>query len=209
MKCEVCGMEQGFAHICSGVAPPLTPEEAELPPDGLAAGYYLRLAFNIVRWDDMAVRRAARDANSLFYGALLCAVTASIIFFVTSLPGILHRPDANFETIFLSILLGLLFVWVSLGAIAIVQIGLCHFIARWFLGATGTFVGVIRPLLLGWFVNSLAVIPVVGPVAAAIAWMFVFALVLEEVDRIGRLRAFLLSVGINAISLALLYLPHQ
>ena len=208
MKCEVCGMEQGFAHVCSGVAPPLTPEEAELPPDGLAPAYYLRLAFRIARWDDMAVRRAARDSNSLFYGAVFSAVTAAVIFLVTALPGILRHDEATPGTAVWSIVLGLLFVWVASGIIAIVQLGLCHFIAKWLLGATGTFVGVIRPLLMGWFVNGLAVIPVVGPIAAAIAWTAVLMLVFEEVDGIGRMQAFLVSAGINALTLALLYLPR-
>jgi hypothetical protein len=169
----------------------------------------LRLALQIGRWDDVAVRRAARDPDSLFYGAIFCAITASIIFFATALPSILHREGATAGTIFWSVLLGLLFVWVTLGVIALVQLSLCHLIAKWFLGATGTFVGVLRPLLLGWFVNGLAAIPVIGPIAAAIAWTAVLMLVLEEADGIGRMQAFLISAGINAIFLALLYIPRQ
>jgi predicted exporter len=52
-------------------------------------------------------------------------------------------------------------------------------------------------------------IPVVGALASAIAWTAVLMMVFEEVDGIGRLEAFLISAGINAIFLALLFLlPH-
>jgi hypothetical protein len=210
MKCEACGMlVQGFAHVCSGVAPPLSPEEAEPPPDGLALGYYLRLAFQIARWDDIAVRRAARDADSLFYGAVFSAITAAAIFFATALPGILRHDQATPGTAIWGILLGLLFVWMAYGAIAVVQLGLCHFIAKWFLGATGTFVGVLRPLLMGWFVNGLAMIPIIGPIAAAIAWTAVLMLVFEEVDGVDCMPAFLVSAGINVITLVLIYSSRQ
>jgi hypothetical protein len=68
----------------------------------------------------------------------------------------------------------------------------------------------MRPLLLGWFVNGLILMPVVGALAAAIAWTAVLMMVFDELDGIGRLQAFLISAGINAIFLALLYLlPHQ
>jgi hypothetical protein len=199
-------MEQGFPHMCSGIAPALTPEEAELPPDGIAPAYYLRLAFNIARWDDVAVRRAARDPNSAFYGSVFCSIVAAIIFLATALPGLLRREGTTPGTIFWGLLLGLVFVWVYMGALAVVQVGLSHFVAKWFLGATGTLVGVLRPLLLGWFVNGLALIPAVGPIAAAIAWTAVLMLVFEEVDGIGRMQAFVISAGINAVFLALSFL---
>jgi hypothetical protein len=96
-----------------------------------------------------------------------------------------------------------------MGAIAFIQFGFCHLMARWFLGATGTFFGVMRPLLLGWFVNGLVLIPVVGALASAVAWTLVLMMVFEEVDGIGRLQAFLLAAGINAFFLVLLYTLPQ
>jgi hypothetical protein len=209
MRCQVCGMDYGVSHNCSGIAPLLTPEEAAPPPEGFSPVYYLRMAFHIARWDDLAIRRASRDPHALLYGALFSAISAAMIFLVTALPKMLTREGATAGTIFWGLLLGLVFVWVYMGAIAIFQFGLCHLIARWFLGATGTFFGVMRPLLLGWFVNGLILIPVVGTLAAAIAWTAVLMMVFEEVDGIGRLQAFFISAGINAIFLALLYLlPH-
>lgn len=57
-----------------------------------------------------------------------------------------------------------------MGVIVVIQPGLCHLIAEWFFGATGTFAGVMQPLLLPWFVNCLVLIPFLGRLAAAIAW---------------------------------------
>jgi hypothetical protein len=209
MQCRVCGMEYGLSHNCSGVAPALSAEEAAPVPQGFAPTYYMRLALNIARWDDVAIRRASRDANALLYGAIFSTFSAAIIFLVTALPKMLTREGATAGTIFWGLLLGLVFVWVYMSAITLLQFGFCHLIARWFLGATGTFFGVIRPLLLAWFVNGLILIPVVGPLAAGIAWTAVLMMVFEEVDGIGRLAAFLISAGINGVFLALQYfLPH-
>jgi hypothetical protein len=194
MQCPVCGMNYGVSHNCSGVAPILSPEEAASAPEGIAPIYYLRLAFNIARWDDVAIRRASRDPHALPYGVIFSMISAAIIFLVTALPRMLTREGATARTIFWGLL---------------IQFGLCHLIARWFLGATGTFLGVLRPLLLGWFVNGLILIPVVGALASAIAWTAVLMMVFEEVDGIGRLPALLISAGINALFLVLLYvLPH-
>jgi len=206
MRCEVCGMNHGLAHSCSGIGPPLTPEEAAPPPPGIAPLYYLRLAFDIARWDDVAIRRAARDPDSLFYGAIFSAVTAAFIFLGTSLPKMLARPGASPGTLLWGVLLGLLFVWVVMSVTALIQLGLCHLIAKWFFGATGTFRGVLRPLLLGWFVNGLVVIPIVGMLAAAIAWTAVLMMVFAEADGIERLQAFLISAGINLVFFALQFL---
>jgi hypothetical protein len=43
-------------------------------------------------------------------------------------------------------------------AITLLQAGLCYLIAKWFLEGKGTFVEVVRPLMLVWFVNCLALI---------------------------------------------------
>jgi hypothetical protein len=181
----------------------MTLEEAAPPPSGIAPFYYLKMALNIARWDDMAIRRASRDRNALFYGAMLFLASQAVIFLVTALPKLRAREDATGEVVFWGVLLGLAFVWAYSGIIAVLQIGLCHAIAKVFLGATGSFVGVLRPLLLGWFVNCLILIPVAGLYASAIAWTAVLMLVFEEVDGIGRMQAFLISAGINVAFLVL------
>jgi hypothetical protein len=115
----------------------------------------------------------------------------------------LTREGKAPEAIFLGILLGLVFFWTYMGIIAVIQIGLCHAIAKIFLGATGTLAGVMRPLFLGWFVNALILVPVVGVFAVGIAWTAVLMLVFEEVDGIARMQAFLISAGINVVFVAM------
>ncbi|HEY6270767.1 MAG TPA: hypothetical protein VIX19_02105, partial [Terriglobales bacterium] len=194
----VCGIDYGVSHECSGLSPFMTLEEVAPPPSEFSPFYYIRMAFHIVRVDGMAIRRASRDPNALVYGAALSAFSAAIIFLVSALPGMLAHEGRTPGTIFWGLLLGLVFFWTYMGVIAAVQIVLCHAIAKIFLGATGTLAGVTRPLFLGWFVNILILIPVVGIYATAIAWTAVLTLVFEGIDRIGRLRAFLISAGINA-----------
>jgi hypothetical protein len=210
MRCQACGMEYAGSHDCSATLPPMIPEEMTPPPEGICPGYYLRMAFDIARLDGVAIRRVSRDPDALFYGAVLSGISAAIIFLVTALPKMLTREGATGGTFFWGLLLGLTFVCLYSGVVALVQIGAGHFIARCFLGGTGTFFAVLRPALLGWFVNCLTPIPVVGLPGAAIAWTAVLMMILEEVDGIGRLQAFLISAGINAIFLALIYtLPHH
>jgi hypothetical protein len=202
-------MEYAAGHDCSANAGLLIREEMRPPPEGICPGYYLRMAFDVARLDGVAIRRVSRDVDALFYGAVFSSISAAIIFLVTALPKMLTREGATGGTISWGLLLGLVFVCLYSGLVALVQIGVSHFIARCFLDGTGTFFEVMRPALLGWFVNCLTPIPVVGLPAAAMAWTAVLMMILEEVDGTGRLQAFLISAGINAIFLALVYLlPH-
>lgn len=73
MKCEVCGLEYGLSHNCAG---PLSAEAQNIltadlqAPASAGLGYYLREAAKIVRWDDAAIRRNARDRRATLYGVL-------------------------------------------------------------------------------------------------------------------------------------------
>jgi hypothetical protein len=181
----------------------MTEEEAAPPPTGFALLYYLRLAFKIVCWDDVAIRRASRDFKSGIYGLFFWISAAAIILAFTALPQMLRTMNFSGPVAIISLALGLIFGLFAMGIITLVQLGLCHLIAKWFFGATGTYITVMRPLLLGWFVNTLILIPVVGMWASGIAWTAVLMLVFEEVDGIGRLQAFLISAGINICFMAL------
>jgi bacteriorhodopsin len=208
MKCAVCGMDYGLSHNCSGIAPLQAPEETAPPPSGFAPLYYLRLAFDIVRWDDVAIRRASRDSNALLYGIALFAISVLCIFFRTAFPALSRLPAVSTATI-VGLVIGIVFMLAYMGVIVFIQLGACHLIAKWFFGATGTFLGVMRPLLLAWFVNCLILIPVLGMLAAGIAWTAVLMMVFEEVDGIGRLQAFGISAGINiCFALVQLALPQ-
>jgi hypothetical protein len=91
-----------------------------------------------------------------------------------------------------------------MGIIAIIQVGLCHVAAKVFLKGMGTFAGVARVALLGWFVNCLMLIPRFGLIAALIAWTAILMTVLKEVDGLSRSRAFLVTAGVNGLYLLLL-----
>ncbi|GEM_PF-6872605 len=65
---------------CAGVAPAVAPEETAPVPEGFAALYYCRLAFKIACWDEVSIRRAAKDSQAGVYGALLWAAAVTVIF---------------------------------------------------------------------------------------------------------------------------------
>ena len=197
MKCSVCGQDYGVAHNCAGVAAFVPPEELAAPPAGFAPSYYLRMAFDIARWDDVAIRRASRDSNAVFYGAFFWTVTAITIILVSVLPRMLNSTKVSGPALMIGVIVGVIFGVIVMAFLTFVQLGLCHLIAKGFFGATGSYMGVMRPLLLGWFVNALILIPVAGTLAAAIAWTAVLMMVFEEVEGISRLQAFGISAGIN------------
>jgi len=179
------------------VAAFVPPEELAPPPAGFAPSYYLRMAFDIARWDDVAIRRASRDSNAVFYGAFFWTMTAITIVLVSVLPGMLNSAKFSEPAVIIGVIVGVIFGVIVMAFLTFVQLGLCHLIAKWFFGATGSYMGIMRPLLLGWFVNALILIPVAGTLAAAIAWTAVLMMVFEEVEGIGRLQAFGISAGIN------------
>jgi hypothetical protein len=210
VKCELCGQEYSHAQDCAAAAAAqMTYEEDSPPPGGFAPMYYLRLAFNIARWDDISVRRAARDPNAILYGALFWAVTALVIVTMRTLPRLVRISHFRGPTLILSVGAALVFGLVFFAAVTFIQLGLCHLIAKWFFSGTGTFIALMRALLLGWFVNAFVLIPVVGVWAAGIAWTAVLMLVFSEVDRISRLRAFFISVGVNILFIALPFLKGR
>lgn len=198
MKCAVCGQDYGVTHNCPGVAAaPMIEEEAAPPPEWFSPLYYLRLAIKIVRWDEVSIRRASRDPNAIYYGVGLWAAAALVILLFTVLPRMLRAGRLSNPEAIIRLWIGLSYGLLLMGLITFVQLGLCHLIAKWFFGATGTLLGVMRPLLLGWFVNVLILVPVAGLWVGGIAWIAVLMLVFEEVDGIGRLQAFLIAAGIN------------
>lgn len=196
MICAVCGQDFGLAHNCAGIAPAVMPEDVAPRPEGFAPFYYVELAYKIARWDDVSIRRASRDPLAIVYGTLFWLISVVALYVSRVFRFLLVWNDLSRTTID-RILVGLVAGVAISAIITITQIGLCHLIAMLFLRGIGTFAGVLRPLLLAWFVNLLVLIPVAGPLAAMIAWSAVLMLVFEEVDGIGRVQAFVISYGIN------------
>jgi hypothetical protein len=221
MKCEVCGLEYGLSHNCGG---PLSAAAQSIATEGMAPrmappadaglGYYLGQALKIVRWDDLAIRKNSKDSRATVFGVLFWLASALLILVVQSLPAMnVMMRNASPAARVIGAVVGIGFALVLMALITFVQLGLCHLIAKWIFGATGKFIEVMRPLLLGWFVNCLALIPVAGMLLAAIGWTAVLMMAFEEVDGIGRLQAFGISAGINicffAIQFAMMPVTHH
>lgn len=152
MRCDGCDLEYGMAHNCPG---PMTSAGQEILDAGLQApsngglGYYLGEGWKIVRWDDVAIWRNAEDRRATFYAVPIWLVSVLIVLVAASAPAISRSlPRANPALVAFGVVVGLTFGPVTMAAIAFVQLGLCHLIAKWFFGATRRFVEVMRPLLL-------------------------------------------------------------
>jgi hypothetical protein len=131
------------------------------------------------------------------YAVLLWIAAMLIVLLVASLPQLISvLARANLLARVIGAVVGITFGLILMAAIT-AQLALRHLIAKWFFGATGKFPELMRPLLRGWWINCLAVIPVAGMLLAAIGWTAVLMMVFEEVDEIERLQAFGISAGIN------------
>jgi len=199
MKCTVCGMDYGMTHNCAGVAPAINPEDNLPPPSGFAPIHYLREALRIAFWDDAAIRRTSRDPSAIWYG---CAIWA----FANALPLLVQCVELYSKAKVqqsLQLVIGLVIVLPFAGLFALLQVGACFLIAKWFMAGEGRFVDILRPLLLGSIVLVLLVLPYVGVFAGSIAWIAVFAMVFQEIDGIAPLSAYLLSAAVGILSRAL------
>jgi len=174
-------------------------------PQGFALGHYLGLAWRIVRWDDASIREAMDDPRVLPYGVLIwCTANALPLFAVIgllSLRGIRILPGRIFAVIGMGLVYAAIY--------GLVHMGICHLLAKYFCSGGGKFIQIIRPLLLASIVYVLLVIPLAGPVVAAIAWVAVMMMVFQEVHGIEPLTAFLLSAGVGvALKLISYYFIH-
>jgi hypothetical protein len=169
-------------------------------PAGFAPVRYFRQALAIARLDDAAVIAASLDRKAVLYGWSFW-VLGQLLFLVGNLWA---RGKGLAEIDWGLAPFAVLFV-VLLGTILMLaQYGLCHLLARLWFGAHGTYVGVLRSLLLGSIVTWLGVVPYVGVIIAGFWAVAVMMIVFEDVDGIGRLKAFGLSLVIGLIFQALM-----
>src|SRR5258708_18702039 len=131
MKCEVCGMDYGLSHHCSGIPPLVTLEESAPPPTGFSPGYYLALALNIARWDDVAIRRASRDSNAIYYGAVLWVVAAMLLMTGVALPRILGAIHFGGAPMIFGGIVAPAFGLGVLAVLTLVQLVVCPLFANW------------------------------------------------------------------------------
>lgn len=208
LNCSVCGQSYGVAHSCPG--PPAAAAAvatAWAAPTGFVPLHYFRQAVAIARFEDGAITSASLDRRSIPYGAAMWLL-GQFLAFGHVLWAVAHSQRA----IRWPAVAAGCFALIVIDAIwLLAQYGLCHVLARWLFGANGTYVRLLRPLLLGSIVTWLLIIPYVGMLAGELWSIAIMMLVFENVDGIGRLKAFALSfiVGILFLGLAhsLLHLP--
>jgi hypothetical protein len=188
-ECPICGQTYGLTHQCAG-APPRAAAPEWTPPPGFAPWHYFRQALAIARFQDAAILEASRDPQALGYGAIIWLIAMLLSFGKALLVAASSHHAIAWPFLFVGFAVAVVF-----GAMVTVgQYAVCHLLARWWFGARGTLLGVLRAMLLGWVVIWLYVIPWVGMLVGGLWAIAVLMRVFEEVDRIGRLQAFGLAV---------------
>jgi hypothetical protein len=176
----------------------MTTAEETAPPPGLrfAPVYYLNEAVKILCWDDEAVRRAAKDNNSLWYGFLILLIAPALPLWFLMLRDISLKYEvpwvliaSRYGTTLVSSV-----VWIFL------QIGLSHVLAKTLFDAKGTYLEIMRAYMLGQVFRWLIIVPIVGGLLTGVGGIAVLMLVFEEVDGIERMKAFGLAASIGVIS---------
>jgi len=188
MKCEACGLDYQETHNCSAVPPT---EEQLIAAEGSGFGHYLREAWRIVRWDDLAIRRVKDDPNALGYGLLIWTATNAISLLVILYTRSRHPERISPVAVLFLVAISLLYA----ATLGLIQLGIVHLAAKFFCAGEGKFVQVLRPLLLASFVYILQVIPVAGILIAGLAWVCVMVMVFDEVHGMPQLTSFLVSAG--------------
>lgn len=186
MRCPVCGQSYGLTHNCAGIPPAQSVDEIAPPSHAIPVVHYFLEAWRIARWDDVAIRRAAGDRSALLFGVFFWGLGALALIAAPSLPLILRGAPVNW----LAFAIGLLLGTAIAGAVTLAQYAVCHFTAKWLFRATGTYLGVLRPLLLGSVVQWFFLIPIVGIFIGGLWGIAVLMFVFEEVDGIERMQAF-------------------
>jgi hypothetical protein len=169
-------------------------------PAGFAPLHYFRQGVAIASLDDGAVLAASRDPHALLYGAPIW-----IIGQILALTASLYAKGALARINWLIMLISVGFLIVLGALLLLAQYGICHLLARWWFGARGTYLGVLRPLLLGGVVLWLSIIPFIGMFIAGLWSIAVMMIVFEDVDGIERLKAFGLSAVVGIFFQALVF----
>ncbi|MFQ5818078.1 MAG: hypothetical protein ACE5H2_09030 [Terriglobia bacterium] len=194
MRCAVCGADYAAYHVCRGAAP--AEEVAPLEPAPalrLAPWHYLREAAAIARWDEAAIRRAAGDNNALLYGFVFWSVGV----FLPALRNVALAWLAGYAIPWWTLLGDLAKALALMAFLMVGYFAICHLIARVLFDGRGSYLGILRAMLLGSLVLWLNVVPVVGPLVARLWWGIAILLwVFEEVDAIERLQALAIVVGV-------------
>lgn len=200
MRCKDCGAEYVSYHDCPGPSPERQAELLEpVPPLQFAPIRYFREGLAIALWNERAIRRAALDNNALLYGFVFWSIGMFLRILHEILLETLLNTEQGYSRVDVLSRISADFVglFVAVALLTVMYFGLCHLLARWLFDASGTFLGILRPLMLGSIVTWLIIIPFVGDFLVRAWWGVAILLwVFEEVDGIERLQALYISVGL-------------
>jgi hypothetical protein len=156
----------------------------------------------IARCEDEAILAASRDNNALTYGAIFWLIGQLLLF----APGVARYMAVGVEINWFLVTAGITMLILSGAVLVLAQYAICHLLARWWFGARGTYLGVLRAMLLGSIVMWLAVIPYVGMTVAGLWNIAILMRVFEEVDGIERMKAFGLALVVGLVFMALAFM---
>src|SRR5713101_3104468 len=186
-RCPACGQTYGLTHACPGAIAATSSALVEQPaPTGFAPAYYFRQAIGIARFDDGAILRGSRDPKALFYGIAIWLFGQLL----ATAAGVFPVAARGYEVNWLRVAMGIPILIAFSAVWALLQYAICHLLGRWWFGATGTYMGVLRAMLLGSMVLWAIVIPYVGTIIAGLWSIAVLMRVFEEVDGIERMKAY-------------------
>jgi 5,10-methylene-tetrahydrofolate dehydrogenase/methenyl tetrahydrofolate cyclohydrolase len=116
-----------------------------------------------------AIIEASRDEMALVYGAFFWLIGRLLIYGIPMFP-ILRAALKGFTVSWLRIGETLVISMVIDAILFVVRYGIAHSLARWWLGARGTYIAILRAMLMGSIAIWVYAVPYVGPVAAGF-WM--------------------------------------
>lgn len=154
----------------------------------------IRLGWAIARGDAAAIERVARDATALLYGLALLFLTG----FVLQLARLAKLAWLGFSISSFDLSVGLLAGGAFEALLRLAHVAVSHLICSSLLRGKGTFVEILRPMLLASPLNLLAAFTFVGSAVASLWWGVAVGLrVFEKVHRTGRVAtlATLIFVG--------------
>lgn len=203
MRCNVCGLEYAFNHNCPGkiipldVPPPFEAEPEPVAPTGFALLYYFRQGLAVGWWNRAAIRRVGRDPKALPSSVLFLAVTLILIYTLGSLT---YPPLVGYRPSFAVLVVALLAAPLVIGLLAL-YLGICHLIAKWVFGGTGTYRQVVQPIFLSSPLFLLSFIPLVGKYFGGIWWGLVVPFwVLEEAHELEVWQAVVILIGTGLLA---------
>jgi hypothetical protein len=160
------------------------------------AGQYFRLGWAIARADKDALQRAARDERALAFGlgflaGAYMAVVAGLVVFSKE-----DIPLGKF-------ILVLALIVAACVAQVMALLVLCHAMLKKIAGGTGSFLHVLRPLLLSSVVMWFSLVPILGLLVASAWWGYrITPWVFKEIHGVSFGKAFV-ALLISAMLMAL------